>query len=171
MIFIRHTAQLDAVLTPSDHHHSVHCDQPCQEGPQLPDARLRQQREEIEDEDSVVRPQVVLARANWRATKTGHGSGNPSASWKERASCHGEWQRSSARLRRRGAQEKRPELSRRTGGWRSEAPAGWGCLAWPRAASPSAVSLRCLRCHGRRVAVALQLLVRATVLPVHDHQR
>ena len=29
-----------------------------------------------------------------------------------------------------GAQEKRPELSRRTGGWRSEAPAGWGCPAW-----------------------------------------
>ena len=28
-----------------------------------------------------------------------------------------------------GAQEKRPELSRRTGGWRSEAPAGWGCPA------------------------------------------
>eukprot|EP01046_Picozoa_sp_COSAG06_P022963 COSAG06_NODE_1805_length_8346_cov_13.655875_5_plen_224_part_00 len=25
--------------------------------------------------------------------------------------------------------EKRPELSRRTGGWRSEAPAGWGCPA------------------------------------------
>ena len=29
-----------------------------------------------------------------------------------------------------GAQEKRPELNRRTGGWRSEAPAGWGCPAW-----------------------------------------
>ena len=28
-----------------------------------------------------------------------------------------------------GAQEKRPELSRRTDGWRSEAPAGWGCPA------------------------------------------
>ena len=36
-----------------------------------------------------------------RVMKTGHGSGNPSASWKERTSCHGEWQRSSARLRRR----------------------------------------------------------------------
>ena len=92
----------------TDHTHmqeKLPCDntlhQSHQEGPQLPDARLRQQREEIEDEDSVVRPQVVLARANWRATKTGHGSGNPSASWKERTSCHGEWQRSSARLRRR----------------------------------------------------------------------
>ena len=29
-----------------------------------------------------------------------------------------------------GAQETRPELSRRTGGWRSEALAGWGCPAW-----------------------------------------
>ena len=28
-----------------------------------------------------------------------------------------------------GAQERQPELSRRTGGWRSEAPAGWGCPA------------------------------------------
>ena len=118
----------------TDHTHmqeKLHCDntlhQSHQEGPQLPDARLRQQREAIEGEDSVVRPQFVLASATWRATQTGHGSGNPSASWKERASCHGEWQRSSARLRRRGAQEKRPQLSRRTGGWRSEAPAGWGC--------------------------------------------
>ena len=92
----------------TDHTHmqeKLHCDntlhQSHQEGPQLPDARLRQQREAIEGEDSVVRPQFVLARATWRATQTGHGSGNPSASWKERTSCHGEWQRSSARLRRR----------------------------------------------------------------------
>ena len=30
--------------------------------------------------------------------KTGHGSGNPSARWKERSSCRGERQRSSARF-------------------------------------------------------------------------
>ena len=55
--------------------------------------------------------------------KTGHGSGNPSASWKERTSCHGEWQRSSARLRRRA--RKKTAGTEQKNGWVAFRSAGW----------------------------------------------
>jgi hypothetical protein len=56
-------------------------------------------------------------------------SGNPSASWKERTKLPRRVAAELSAIETSGAQEKRPELSRRTGGWRSEAPAGWGCPA------------------------------------------
>ena len=58
--------------------------------------RLRCARKEVEK--GVGRPQVVGGKSSMCAMKTGHGSGNPSARWKERSSCRGERQQSPARF-------------------------------------------------------------------------
>ena len=58
--------------------------------------RLRRGGKEVEK--GVGRPQVAGGKSSGRVMKTGHGSGNPSARWKERSSCRGERQQSSARF-------------------------------------------------------------------------
>ena len=60
-----------------------------------------------------------------------------------------------------GAQEKRPELSRRTGGWRSEAPAGWGCPAWLVWSSQPVSSQPCVSRPERQVTPPTPAVTRA----------
>ena len=60
-----------------------------------------------------------------------------------------------------GAQEKRPELSRRTGGWRSEAPAGWGCPAWLLQSSQPVSSQPCVSRPERQVTPPTPAVTRA----------